>query len=61
MPNGFESGFFAAPEHQPVFALPSGIAYSGTELMISNYEVDVAEDIALLTLRPYEARVYRLT
>ncbi|MGF7210605.1 oligo-1,6-glucosidase [Skermanella aerolata] len=47
--------------NQPVFALPSGIAYSGTELMISNYEVDAAEDIALLTLRPYEARVYRLT
>lgn len=47
--------------NQPVFALPTGIAYSGTELMISNYEVDAAEDIALLTLRPYEARVYRLT
>jgi oligo-1,6-glucosidase len=47
--------------NQPVFALPSGIAYSGTELMISNYEVDAAEDIALLTLRPYEARVYRVT
>ena len=47
--------------NQPVFALPSGIAYSGTELVISNYEVDAAEDIALLTLRPYEARVYRLT
>lgn len=47
--------------NQPVFALPTGIAYSGTELMISNYDVDAAEDIALLTLRPYEARVYRLT
>jgi len=29
--------------------------------MIANYEVDAAEDIALLTLRPYEARVYRLS
>jgi oligo-1,6-glucosidase len=47
--------------NRPVFALPAGIAYSGKDLAISNYEVDPAEDIALLTLRPYEARVYRLT
>jgi oligo-1,6-glucosidase len=47
--------------NQPVFALPSDITYSATDLMIANYEVDAAEDIALLTLRPYEARVYRLT
>jgi oligo-1,6-glucosidase len=47
--------------NRPVFALPAGIAYSGKDLVISNYEVDPAEDIALLTLRPYEARVYRLT
>jgi oligo-1,6-glucosidase len=47
--------------NQPVFALPSDITYSATDLMIANYEVDTAEDIALLTLRPYEARVYRLT
>ena len=37
----------------PVFALPADIAYSGKDLMIANYEVDPAEDIALLTLRPY--------
>jgi oligo-1,6-glucosidase len=47
--------------NQPVFALPSDITYSAKDLMIANYEVDAAEDIALLTLRPYEARVYRLT
>jgi oligo-1,6-glucosidase len=47
--------------NQPVFALPSEIEYSATDLMIANYEIDAAEDIALLTLRPYEARVYRLT
>jgi oligo-1,6-glucosidase len=47
--------------NQPVFALTSDITYSARDLMIANYEVDPAEDIALLTLRPYEARVYRLT
>jgi oligo-1,6-glucosidase len=47
--------------NRPVFALPAGIAYSGKDLVISNYEVEPAEDIALLTLRPYEALVYRLT
>lgn len=44
----------------PVFALPNHIQFSGKDLLISNYEVDPAEDIRLLTLRPYEARVYRL-
>ncbi len=47
--------------NQPVFALPSDVEYSSTDLMIANYEVDAAEDIALLTLRPYEARIYRLS
>ena len=47
--------------NQPVFALPSDITYSTKDLMIANYEVDAGEDIALLTLRPYETRVYRLT
>ncbi len=44
----------------PVFALPTQIAFSDTELLISNYPVDPAEEIRLLTLRPFEARVYRL-
>jgi oligo-1,6-glucosidase len=47
--------------NQPVFALPPDVEYSATDLMIANYEVDAAEDIALLTLRSYEARVYRLS
>jgi hypothetical protein len=34
--------------------------FSGKERLIGNYEVDPGEDIRLLTLRPYEARVYRL-
>ncbi len=44
----------------PVFALPTHIHFSGQELLISNYPVDPEEEIRLLTLRPYEARVYRL-
>jgi oligo-1,6-glucosidase len=44
----------------PVFALPTEIRYSRQQLLISNYTVDSQEDLALLTLRPYEARVHRL-
>ena len=44
----------------PVFALPTHIPFSEQALLISNYDVDPAEDIRLLTLRPFEARVYRL-
>jgi oligo-1,6-glucosidase len=44
----------------PVFALPTDLSFADNELLISNYAVDPAEDIRLLTLRPYEARVYRL-
>jgi oligo-1,6-glucosidase len=44
----------------PVFALPSHVGYSTAELLIANYSVHANEDLHLLTLRPYEARVYRL-
>jgi oligo-1,6-glucosidase len=44
----------------PVFALPTVIAFASHDLVISNYAVDPAEDIRRLTLRPYEARVYRV-
>jgi oligo-1,6-glucosidase len=44
----------------PVFALPSHISFGGKELLISNYPVDSAKDVRLLTLRPFEARVYEL-
>ena len=30
------------------------------DLLIGNYDVDPAEDIRDFTLRPFEARVYRL-
>ena len=45
---------------QPVFELPKGILRAKQEVVISNYEVDPAEDISSFPLRPYEARVYKL-
>ncbi|HEY5895622.1 MAG TPA: alpha-glucosidase [Chthoniobacterales bacterium] len=47
-------------KNAPVFALPTALGFSGNELLVSNYPVDSAEDIRLITLRPFEARVYRL-
>ncbi len=44
----------------PRFDLPGHVSFSGHALLIGNYEVDPAEDIQHITLRPYEARVYRL-
>jgi oligo-1,6-glucosidase len=44
----------------PVFNLPETIPYESADLLISNYTVDSKEDIRKFTLRPFEARVYRL-
>lgn len=44
----------------PDFMQPEGLAWSGTELLIANYPVDESQDIRHFTLRPWEARVYRL-
>ena len=44
----------------PVFDLPTGLSFSGKRLLVGNYEVDEAEEIDRVALRPYEARVYRL-
>lgn len=44
----------------PEFILPEGIVFSEKELLISNYEVDSQQSIKKITLKPYEARVYRL-
>jgi oligo-1,6-glucosidase len=44
----------------PIFTLPEDILYSSKDLLIANYAVDPAEEIRQFTLRPYEARVYRL-
>jgi oligo-1,6-glucosidase len=45
---------------RPVFVLPAGLPEDDPTLLITNYRVVAAEDIRQLTLRPYEARVYRL-
>jgi alpha-glucosidase len=42
------------------FILPMNLTFESTELLISNYEVNHDEDIQKITLRPHEARVYRL-
>ena len=47
-------------ENTPEFNLPENITFSSSELLISNYKVDSSDDIHKITLRPYEARVYRL-
>ena len=46
--------------NSPVFNLPEGISFTSTEVLISNYDVNSEEDIHEITLRPFEARVYRL-
>jgi len=44
-----------------VFGLPDDLPARDAELLIANYPVDAAEDLRQLTLRPFEARVYRLS
>ncbi len=53
----------------PVLTLPDEVAFDSQELLISNYgmnnvmdnnEAEGSEEIRQLTLRPFEARVYRL-
>jgi len=44
--------------NRPIFALPAELIFDAAELLIGNYDVDPAEDIRQLTLRPFEARVY---
>ena len=48
-------------ENTPEFNLPENITFATSELLISNYNVDSSVDIHKFTLRPYEARVYRLS
>ncbi|MEH7234620.1 glycoside hydrolase family 13 protein [Bacillus sp. JJ1562] len=44
-----------------LFELPVECSYKTQELLISNYDVDCNESIEIIELKPYEARVYRLT
>lgn len=48
-------------EVSPVFSLPEDIEFTTAELLIANYKVDTPQELRRLTLRPYEARVYRLS
>jgi oligo-1,6-glucosidase len=47
-------------ENTPVFELPAAVVFEQHDLLIGNYEVDAAESLQEVRLRPYEARVYRL-
>ena len=46
--------------NSPIFNLPEGVSIGSAELLISNYKVNPDEELREFTLRPYEARVYRL-
>lgn len=46
--------------NSPVFHLPEDISFTSTKLLISNYQVNAHDDLNELTLRPFEALVYRL-
>ena len=50
----------ALPRIEVRLLLPDGLSLDGAELLFANYAVEGSEDVRRLTLRPYEARVYRL-
>lgn len=45
---------------EPVFELPSEIPATAGELVIANYPTEAHADLRRFTLRPWEARVYRM-
>ncbi|WP_141434043.1 alpha-glucosidase [Bacillus sp. 03113] len=45
----------------PTFYLPSTIIYDKKERLISNYKEIEPDEISVILLQPYEARVYKLT
>ena len=47
-------------ENTPAFELSPQVSFGDNELLISNYDVTAAEDLRRVSLRPFEARVYRL-
>lgn len=46
--------------HSIPFELPGNIEFSSKEFLMGNYPVDIEEDVRQFTLKPYEARVYKL-
>jgi alpha-glucosidase len=45
---------------EAIFDLPFDLEYESIELLLHNYEVDSAEQLETIALRPYESRVYML-
>jgi oligo-1,6-glucosidase len=48
-------------QDEAVFKHPENLHYKSAELLIGNYPVDPDGDIREFSLRPYEARVYRIS
>ncbi|MDU4850029.1 alpha-glucosidase C-terminal domain-containing protein, partial [Clostridium sp.] len=48
-------------ENNTNFNLDREINFTCRELLISNYEVDINDPIDSIELKPYEARIYKLT
>ncbi|TJY41149.1 alpha-glucosidase [Cohnella pontilimi] len=46
---------------ETVFRLPRNIEFADSELLLANYPVEADERLRTLNLRPFEARVFRLT
>ena len=44
----------------PTFILPAALPAGGHTLLIANHDVDTTQPLSEITLRPWEARVYRL-
>ena len=51
------ANFFGEPV---TIEVPDADRWKDTELVIANYPVDATQNLRDLTLRPFEARVYRL-
>ncbi|HEX5692674.1 MAG TPA: alpha-glucosidase C-terminal domain-containing protein, partial [Roseiflexaceae bacterium] len=47
-------------QETPIFELPAELLGATGELLIGNYPVEPGQAIEQITLRPYEARVYRV-
>jgi oligo-1,6-glucosidase len=45
----------------PAFSLPDDISFNHADLLINNYDVDPSQSLRQFALRPYEARVYRVS
>ncbi len=48
-------------EYETRFLWPEGAGYSSQKLVISNYVVNEADEVTDSKLRPFEARIYKLS